>query len=195
MFNKKILITTLAFLMSGSVFAESNGLSYSHVGLGYQAAKLDSYGFGGFGISGSKALNDSIYLVGAYSYLSSWEKVDFGFGADNLNATVLNIGAGYHTPVNKNTDFFTDLILTNVEGKHLQDVVHANGYIINTGFRGMVTEIIELGASIYYDQIENDGEFGCSFSASAMVSAAPKISFGIVYDPFNAVSFGVKFAL
>lgn len=193
MFNIKILITTFAFLMTGSVFAESNGLSYSYVGLGYQAAKSDSYSFGGFGISGSKALNDSIYLVGAYSYLSSREQVYSDFGADKLNATVLNIGAGYHTPVNKNTDFFTDLILTNVEGKHLGDVIHANGYIINTGFRGMVTEIIELGASIYYDQIENDGAFGCSFSAT--VSAAPKISVGLVYDPFNAISFGVKFAL
>lgn len=194
MFKKKIIFGTLAALTACTAIAEESKLSYTYVGLGYQTGEVLDEDFSGFGIAGSAALNESLYLIGAYSSLSSDDQLDVGFGADDVDVTQLNFGVGFHTPINTSLDFFTDLSFAKAEIEYLSASEDGNGYLINAGLRGKPTDNFEFGASINYADIEDEGETG--YSVSARVFVDPKISLGLGYgsaDDVDTVSFNVRF--
>lgn len=194
MFIKKLLIGALASSAACVVFAEDSNISYTYVGLAYQTGEVLDEDFSGFGIGGSTALSDAVFLIGQYSSLTSNDEYDVGFGYDDIEATQFNLGIGFHTPIEANVDFVAALSYADAEVEYLGLTEDGNGYLVNAGVRAKPTDALEFGASINYADIEDEGETG--YSLSARFFAVPKVSIGLGYgsaDDVDTVSLDVRF--
>ena len=193
MFKGKLLVCALASAALSTSYAEESELSYTFVGIAYQTGEIVDEDFGGFGIGGSAAINDSIFVLGQYSSLTSEDEFFYGFGTDGIEVTQFNFGVGFHTPIASNVDFVASLSYAYAEAKFAGLSEDGNGYIVSAGVRGKPTDVLEFGASINYADIEDEGETG--FGVSARFFAAPQISLGLAYgssDDVDTVSFDVR---
>jgi hypothetical protein len=194
MFKRKLLIGALASVAACSSFAEDSDLSYTYVGVAYQTGEIVDEDFAGFGIGGSAAINDSIFVLGQYSSLISDDEFDVGFGAGDIEVTQFNFGIGFHTPMANNVDFVASLSYVDAEIEYLGVTVDGNGYLLSLGVRGKPTDVLELSAAINYADIEDEGEAG--YGVSARFFAAPKISIGLGYgsaDDVDTISLDLRF--
>ena len=64
MLKKVLIVGVISSIASFSLTAEESALSYTYAGIGYQTGELADIDFGGFGVYGSKALNESFFLTG-----------------------------------------------------------------------------------------------------------------------------------
>ena len=196
MFTKKLMIGAIATAAAFNAHAEDSDLSYTYVGLAYQTGEVLNEDFSGFGVSGSVALNESVFLIGHYSDLTSDDKYHVGFRSDDIEVTQFDLAVGFHTPVAKNIDFVASLSYADAEIKYFGNKADGNGYLINAGIRAKPTDILEFGAAINYADIEDDGEAG--YTLYARVFAAPKLSIGLGYgsaDDIDTLSLDVRFDL
>lgn len=194
MFKEKLLIGTFASIVACSAIAEESKLSYSYVGLAYQTGEVLDEDFSGFGIGGSAALNESIFLIGNYSSLSSDDEFDLGAGPDDIDVTQFSFGVGFHTPINESIDFVAAIAYADAEVETSGFSEDGNGYVVNAGVRGKPTDVLEFGASINYADIEDEGETG--YSVSARYFVMPASSLGISYgsaDDVDTVAFDFRF--
>lgn len=196
MFNKRIMIGALASVAAFSSFAEEGGVSYTYVGIAYQTGDIVDEDFSGFGVGGSAAITDSVFVLAQYSSLTSDDEFDavFGLGADEIDVTQFNFGIGFHTPITSDTDFFAAISYADVEAEYRGRTADGNGYLVNAGVRTKPTDVLEFGASINYADIENETETG--YSLSARFFTAPKVSIGLGYgstDDVDIVSFDLRF--
>ena len=193
MFKKKILISVLAGSTACLSFAKDNGLTYTYVGVGHLIGEVFDVDFAGFGISGSAAINASIFVIGQYSSLTSDDEFDLGFGADDIEVTQINFGLGFHTPIATNVDLVASLSYVDVKIESFGITEDGNGYLVNAGVRGKPTDVLEFGASINYADIEDEGE--TSYGISARYFAAPQTSLGLGYesaDDVDTISFDLR---
>lgn len=196
MFKKALIIGAISSIASFSVTAEEAGLSYTYAGVGYQTGELADIDFSGFGIYGSKALNDSLFLVGQYNSIESDDQIDIGFGPDDAKLNTFSFGLGFHTPINSTVDFVSTLSYADAEIEYLGLTESGNGYILTAGARALPTDVLELGAFINYADIEGGGETG--YSLGARYFTTPDISLGLGYgsaDDVDAITFDVRFDL
>lgn len=196
MIKRKLLVCALASAALSASYAEESELSYTFVGIAYQTGEIIDEDFGGFGIGGSAAINDSIFVLGQYSSLTSDDEFFNGVGTDDIEATQFNFGVGFHTPIASNVDFVASLSYADAEfeSSGLGVSEDGNGYLVSAGVRGKPTDVLEFGVSINYADIEDEGETG--FGVLARFFAAPKISLGLAYgsaDDVDTVSFDVRF--
>ena len=196
MFTKQLIIGAIATTAAFNSYAEDSDLSYTYVGLAYQTGEVLNEDFSGFGVSGSAALNESIFVIGNYNRMTSDDKYNVGFGSDDIEVTQFDLGLGFHTPVAKNIDFVASLSYADAEIKYFGNKADGNGYLLNAGIRAKPTEMLEFGAAINYADIEDDGETG--YSLSARYFAAPTLSIGLGYgsaDDIDTLSLDVRFDL
>jgi len=194
MFKKALIIGAISSIASFSLTAEEAALSYTYVGVGYETGDIADIDTSGFGIYGSKALNDSFFLVGSYLSIESDDQFTDGFVTDDIEATGFNIGIGFHTPINPTVDFVSTLSYSDVE--FADESEDGNGYIIAAGVRAMPSDVLELSAFIDYADIEDGSETGYSFAARYFTT--PDISLGLGYgssDDFDAITFDIRFDL
>ena len=90
-----------------------------------------SYGFG-----------DSFYIAGSYSDLN------YDFGVDG---SVLTVGAGFHTRLSNELDFFADLSYVDAEVGNTDDT----GYGINAGIRARVSDDFEVEGGVNYVDLDS----------------------------------------
>ena len=196
MFKKALIVGAISSIASFSLTAEEAALSYTYVGVGYETGDIADIYTSGFGIYGSKALNDSFFLEGSYHSIESDDQFTDGFVTDDIEATGFNIGIGFHTPINPTVDFVSTLSYSDVEVEFADESEDGNGYIIAAGVRAMPSDVLELSAFIDYADIEDGSETGYSFAARYFTT--PDISLGLGYgssDDFDAITFDIRFDL
>ena len=196
MFKKALILGAISSIASFSVAAQESALSYTSAGIGYETGDIADIDFSGFGIYGSKALNDSFFLIASYLSIESDDQFTDGFFTDDIEASGFNFGVGFHTPINSTVDFVSTLSYSDVEVEFGDDSEDGNGYILAAGVRALPSDVLELSAFIDYADIEDGSETG--YSLGARYFTTPDISLGLSYgssDDFDAVSFDVRFDL
>ncbi|UVW34688.1 porin family protein [SAR92 clade bacterium H455] len=194
MFKKALIIGAISSIASFSVTAEEAALSYTHAGIGYETGDIADIDFSGFGIYGSKALNESFFLTGSYLSIESDDQYTDGPVTDDIEATGFNFGVGFHTPINSTVDFVSTLSYSDVEVEFADESEDGNGYILAAGVRALPSDVLELSAFIDYADIEDSSETG--YSLGARYFTTPDISLGLGYgssDDFDAITFDVRF--
>ena len=194
MIKKTLIVGALSSIVSWSALAADSPLSYSNAGIGYMTGDIADVDFSGFGVYGSYALNDSFFVIGDYTSISSDDSFDFGFGVDDIEATQINVGFGFHTPISDATDFVATLSYADAEVEFFDLTEDGNGYIMSAGVRAKQTQEIELQAFLNYADIEDGSETG--YLLGARYFTMPTLSLGLKYgssDDFDSFSFDVRF--
>ena len=194
MIKKTLIVGALSSIVSWSALAADSPLSYSNAGIGYMTGDIADVDFSGFGVYGSYALNDSFFVIGDYTSISSDDSFDFGFGVDDIEATQINVGFGFHTPISDATDFVATLSYADAEVEFFDFTEDGNGYIMSAGVRAKPTQEIELQALLNYADIEDGSETG--YLLGARYFTMPTLSLGLNYgssDDFDSFSFVVRF--
>ena len=194
MIKKTLIVGALSSIVSWSALAADSPLSYSNAGIGYMTGDIADVDFSGFGVYGSYALNDSFFVIGDYTSISSDDSFDFGFGVDDIEATQINVGFGFHTPISDATDFVATLSYADAEVEFFDLTEDGNGYIMSAGVRAKPTQEIELQAFLNYADIEDRSETG--YLLGARYFTMPTLSLGLNYgssDDFDSFSFDVRF--
>ncbi len=194
MIKKTLIVGALSSIVSWSALAADSPLSYSNAGIGYMTGDIADVDFSGFGVYGSYALNDSFFVIGDYTSISSDDSFDFGFGVDDIEATQINVGFGFHTPISDATDFVATLSYADAEVEFFDLTEDGNGYIMSAGVRAKPTQEIELQAFLNYADIEDGSETG--YLLGARYFTMPTLSLGLKYgssDDFDSFSFDVRF--
>ena len=145
---RSVFIVLLA-AFSASVSAQ--GVNYNYIQGSYGRVDLDDSVIDvdgdGFGISGSFAVNENFHVFGEY------QTADMDFGID-LN--LMELGAGYHTDISPNLDFYANLGYINVEadggGAGSTD---EDGFSAGLGLRGAVSDAVELFGGLDYIDFDN----------------------------------------
>ena len=194
MIKKTLIVGALSSIVSWSALAADSPLSYSHAGVGYMTGDIADVDFSGFGIYGSYALNDSFFVIGDYTSISSDDKFEIESGSDDIEATQFSIGLGFHTPISDVTDFVATLSYADAEVEFFDLTEDGNGYILSAGVRAKPTQEIELQALLNYADVEDDSETG--YMLGARHFTMPTLSLGLNYrssDDFDSFSFDVRF--
>jgi len=196
MFKKALVIGVISSIASFSLTAEESALSYTYAGIGYETGDIADIDFSGFGIYGSKALNESFFITGSYLSIESDDQFTDGFVTDEIEATGFNLGIGFHTPINSTVDFVSTLSYADAEVEFADDSEDGNGYILAAGVRALPSDVLELSAFIDYADVDGGSETG--YSLGARYFTTPDILLGLGYgssDDFDAITFDVRFDL
>lgn len=166
---KKLILTAL--MLGVSVSAAAQELSYSYVQAGFQQYDFDDINVDGDGFTfgGSVALNDSWYIVGGYASADLDFSVDFN---------QLSLGAGYHSPLSNNTDWFAELAYVNAEFEGFGGSADDSGYGVTLGARGMLSPDFELLGAITHTDL-GDGADGTAISVAGWYNVAGNIAVGL----------------
>ena len=149
--KKRLLISSLLALtasLSFSTFAKSP--DYDTLSVSYGATEFDDtdWELSGFSFSGTKLINDNVFVAGGYA--SASDDVEFCFfGCVEVELTLseLNLGVGYRHAMTSSTDIYAavsyvkvDVELTNSGNSESND---ENGHAIVFGLRSMLTDKVE----------------------------------------------------
>lgn len=160
---------------------ETRTLSYTYAELRY----LDTDGGGdGFRLRGSYALDENWLIVGGLT------GVDYG---RNVDATTLEIGAGYVYNFDNDFDLVGSLQFINSEVDTRFGDADDNGFLLSAGARGLVTDEFELRGSINHVNLDNNDtylELAGDYYFSDQLSAGASLEFAGDND---VLTIGVRF--
>ena len=178
-----------AALLAASAFA-SEGPRYTFGEVGYSQVDFDNFNEDAdvFGVGGSLAVSDQVYLIAGYSY----GNVDVS-GLD-IDLNTAQVGAGLHFPLNSTVDFIVDAsyVWAEVEADNF-DSQDDDGYALRAGLRAMLTPQFELnGGGTYADVSDDDTALyvGAVYNFTDMFAATANISAGD-----NATAYGIGMRL
>ncbi|GAB3003091.1 outer membrane beta-barrel protein [Psychrosphaera aestuarii] len=158
---KKLLLASALLLSMGSAHA-ADKVRWDSVSASYESLDLDGSKFTGFGVSGTKLLNENVFLTGSYSSVSDDVTV-YGSTIDfELNS--LSVGAGYRYALSNTTDFFGVVsyvdLSAEVSGFGTSGDGSESGFGLEGGVRSLLNEQFELMGSISYVDVADDSEVG-----------------------------------
>lgn len=172
-------IILAALLLAGAAAnaqsaANAQGVSYSYAQLAYQRVSASGgYNGDGYLLAGSIGFNDHWYGI-----------VRLG-NADLSRGTTLGqlgIGAGYHTALTANTDFFATLEYIEVDASaNGFGGIGDNGYGAKIGARGMITPKFELQGTLGYADL-GGGSNTTTLGVAGWYSFGGKFAAGITID-------------
>ena len=179
-------LTALAVAASGSAMAQQDRLSYSYLELNYINLDIDEVGEGGdflddlengngWGISGSLEIGESWFVFADYSDTES----DTGFVNDqglffssDTDIKRLNLGAGFHMPMNDNADFVLRAAYTDFDRDRfnfgatddarvgdLRDD-SSDGYFADASIRAQLLDALEGSLGVRYTDVEETDNIG-----------------------------------
>lgn len=130
----------LACLLATASFAATAGdIGYSYVEGGYVRTDIDQIGDGdGFGVNGSVAVHDNVFLFGGYSMQDASEQ-----GVE-VDLDAMRLGAGFNWALGKRADFVATAAYERTEWDvSVVDLGSAearvDGYSLEAGFRGQLS--------------------------------------------------------
>jgi hypothetical protein len=184
--NMQRLLILAALLLAGS-YANAQGVSYNYAEFAYQRVSIDRGPDGnGLAVSGSFAFNESWYGFAGYS------SADFNFGID---LDQVYIGAGYHLPLTKSTDFFGELAYVDASADaNGFGSSGDNGIAAIIGARGMLTPRFELQGTLSYVDLGGGGS-STAIGAEGWYTFGGKFAAGITTefgDDADAFGLGVR---
>lgn len=181
--------TLFIFLFAFSATAAAQGFGYSYIQGSYGSVEVDT-GAGdvdgdGFGISGSFEFTDEFFASGEY------QTADMDFGVD---LSLLELAAGYHTPLSDKLDFTAKLGFMNAEieqgGTSLGD---DDGLMLGAGLRGALTDAVELYGGLDYidfDDSETRANAGFLYTLTNELTVGAKASF---WDDISVYQLNLRF--
>jgi len=187
--KKNILLSTLltAGLLTTGVAIADTAPNWNLVQASYQSIDIDeasALDLTGFSFSGSKLLNDNVFVVANYSMLSDSYK-----GAD-IDYDSFSVGAGYRYALNATTDAFAIIsyqdITFKASGNNDSGKFSDNGYGLEAGIRSMATDQVELTGAISYVNI--DGESETAATATAFYHINTQFAVGVGYTTSSDAS-------
>lgn len=168
MFRSLLVIGIVLF----STPAAAQGFDYSYLQLSYGNVEFDNINVdgGGFGLSGSYAINPHWHAFAGYEGLG----LDFG-----VDATTLAAGIGYNTELTPAVDLVGRLSYQYIElDSSGSGSVDDNGLGLGVGLRFAATERLELDAGIDYVDF-GDGGDDTAFSAGGLYNFTDAFSVGL----------------
>jgi len=187
--NKNIITSVLlaTSLLTANVALAETAPSWDLVQISYASLEIDEadeLDFTGFNLSGSKLINENVFVLASYTALSdSYEGVD-------LNVDTYAIGVGYRYGLNNTTDIYGSVSFQGAELKASDngesDSIDDTGYGLAVGIRSMVTDQVELSAAISYVSI--DSESDTAFSAAAFYNINDQFSVGAGFSTSSDAS-------
>ena len=182
---KRLFAGAIMFAMSLPAMAESP--SYNFLQLDWRTVEFDAGSVDvdgdGLGISGAFEIAPNWHIVAGYSSIDLDAGVDFAeFG----------IGAGYHSDISNNTNFFANLLWVTAE----VDVngfgsVDESGVGAQVGLRSNVTDAVQLEGFISYVDL-GDGADGTSVGGAGWYSFNDQFALGLLAEfDDDVTSFGI----
>lgn len=168
-----IFVAPMALILAAPAMAERP--SFSFIEIGYQSVDLDvGGGFDvdgdGFGLGGSFEIGDDWF--GFINYSS----IGFDF---NVDLTQWQAGAGWHTGMSDNTDFYAALAYVSAEvdapGFGSAD---DSGYGVAVGIRSNLSELIQLEGQIAYADF-GDGSDSTTIGGNIWFNVADNLALGV----------------
>lgn len=153
---KQAIAMLFAISILGSTIGVAADISYDQVRLNYVSAEFDAgpsdVDGDGLELSGSFSFAESFFGFGKYSDLD----LDF-----NLDASMLEIGGGYHRPITTMLDFVGRAGYVRIDLDTPFGDADDDGLSLSGGVRGRMTDAIEVKAALNYfvmDQGDNETE-------------------------------------
>ena len=178
----------IALLASLSLATHAADFNYSYGQLGYETGDFE-----GLVLTGSFDVSKDMFVIARYLDTTNNE---LGFDVDYSE---ISLGAGYHMPVNKDTDAVFTVSLTSgdadavVLGTPVSD--SDTGILLTAGVRYNLNTKIELAGGAYYISTF-DGDFGVQgearYNINKNMSAALSYSVGDYLEGFG-VNFRIGF--
>ena len=178
---KKVVLASALLLSIGSVQAAEN-IRWDSASLSYQSIDVDGNKLKGFAVSGTKLINDDVYVAASYFSASN---DDLSVQGDKVDADIngLSVGLGYRHTISSHTDLFGIVSYEDREadisfngGSEDSD---DNGYGLEVGIRSLVLENIELAGSLNYIDLGDGSDTG--FEVSAMYHFTDQFSASVGY--------------
>jgi len=132
----------------------------------------------GFGISGSKLINENLFIAASYNNVSD------SFHGFKVDITNLSAGIGYRHGLTATTDFYgiASIIAQDVDTYYDgegDDGDDDTGYMLTAGVRSMLTDNFELSGSVAYGDIFDESD--TSFALNAFYHFNANLSVGASY--------------
>lgn len=175
--KKASLLATAGLALSAA--AGASDLDYSYAELRFVDSEIGNADGDGVSIGGSFDLGNNWLVVGNYTTL------DFD---GNVDANTLEIGAGYVYALDERWDLVSYAKVVRAELEANGFSADENGFALASGFRGMLTPVIEGRASINYVDIEESDSFvelGADYYFNEFISAGATINLGSEDDRFT----------
>ncbi|MBL4941767.1 MAG: hypothetical protein JKY81_08905 [Colwellia sp.] len=185
--NKKLFASALlsAGLLTTNIAFAQTAPNWDLVQASYIAMDIDEMNaldFTGFDLSGSKLINDNIFVVANYAALS--DSVD----GVNIDFDTYGVGVGYRYGLTNTTDAFVIVSLQSASVASTYGKADETGYGLTTGVRSMVSEQIELTGTLSYVSDSIDGTSETTFSATAFYHINSQFSVGAGYNTSSDAS-------
>jgi len=166
---------TATFLTSTFALAEQ-APKWDFVQATYATTEIDGAGeldLAGFGLSGSKLINESLFLAVSYQNISDT------YMGSKLDFNTLMAGIGYRHALSTTTDVYGIASLVNADFDTSFDDDDDTGYSLSVGVRSMLTNSFELSGSIAYVDVFDDDDV--SFAINALYYFNANLSVGASY--------------
>lgn len=179
---KKAILAS-ALLLAFSQASANEGPKWDSLTVAYQDVDLVGIDVSGFSFSGSKLVNDNVFVFGNLSMNSDT------IGGIDFDLDTTTLGVGYRYGYSEQTDFFGTLsyekLETEVSGRGISGGADGNGYGLTVGVRSMVTEKLELMGSVGYLDIEDDSE--AEFTLGASYHFTKSFAIGLSYNKVDEI--------
>lgn len=183
---KKVVLASILLLSIGSIQA-AESVRWDSASLSYQSIDIDGETLTGFGASGSKLINEDIFIAGSYSTVS--DDVNISSSKVELDFNSLSVGIGYRHGISQQTDLYAMISYENMEieasfqGQSGDE--SDNGYGLHAGIRSLVSDNIELSGSLSYIDVADESDTGVN--VSAMYHFTEQFSAGVGYSKSDDV--------
>ena len=184
-----------ALLALFAVNTSAGDLDYTYLDLSYSMADYDGVDGDGLNIDYSSAINDDAFWLVGYSTASADE------GGVEVEGSDLFLGYGHHWSVSDkaNFEFSGGLVRSDIEltiigfGSASDD---DTGFFLRPGFRGWVSETVEMYGQATYVDIFDDNS--TAFSVGGIIHMSKSAALTLDYttdDDVDAYTVGIRFAL
>ena len=178
----KFLIILAGVLLQGLAVAqtaqnEQAPLSYTYAELRF--VDVDVAGGDGLRLRGSYELNNNWLLVGGFTSL------DFN---NDVDSTMLELGAGYVWHYNENFDFISTLQFVQVDVDTPSGSGDDNGFALSGGARGFIAPQFEVRGSVHHINLDDSDTFlelAGDYYFTDEISAGASLEFAGDVDTFT----------
>jgi len=182
----KALVLLVGLLAQGVALAQSNlqqrtDLSYNYAELRF--VDVDTNGGDGFALNGSYDLQNNWLIVGGIT------SIDFN---NNVDATWLELGAGYVWPLSEDFDLVSTLRYVNGDLDFPGGSRDDSGFALSSGARGLLTPQFEIRGSVNHINLDDSDtylEVAGDYYFTPQVSAGLSLEFA---GDSDAISIGAR---
>ncbi len=164
-------VASIAVLSVSMSTAYAEGFNYNYIEGSYQDTDQSGVDVEAMSLSGSFAVAPDLNIVAAYSI----DDVTTADNTSDITVDTIELGLSYHAPINAKTDLTTHVIVVYKD----TDTALADdtGYALGFGVRHQVSDIVEIGANISYEDIYDADD--TTYELNARFTVNKSVSLGL----------------